>query len=137
MELLTGILCLLQIANMIFNLRDKLEMSKEEKQALSELLINVGNLINDVSNDLDKNIYPHSKCLEMEMYAHQLKSILDKKMSENEAAKLSDLLNESIRVEKLLGELNNLSLESKDKNIELLRIAASSFKTSGEIVKLK
>lgn len=137
MELLTGILCLLQIANIIFNLRDKLEMPREEKQALSKLLINIGNLIEDVSNDLHKNIYPHAKCLEMEMYAIQLKEILTGKVSDEKINKLSELLNESIRVEKLLGELNNISLEAKDKNIELLQMAASSFRTSGEIILLK
>lgn len=137
MEVLTAITCLLQIANMIFNLRDKLEMTKEQKQALSDLLIKIGNLINEVSVDLEKNIYPHTKCLDMEMYAIELKEILTGKISDEKVNKLSELLNESIRVEKLLGELNNISLEAKDKNIELLQMAASSFKTSGEIILLK
>lgn len=137
MEILTAIACLLQIANMIFNLRDRLELTKEQKQALSELLNNIGSLINHVSLDLEKNIYPRDKCLQMEIYANELKNILNKKMKDDDIDKLSKLLDESIKVERLLGELNNLSFENRDKNLELLRMASSSFVTSGEIIKIR
>lgn len=137
MEILTAIACLLQIANMIFNLRERLELTKDQKQALSELLNNIGILINHVSLDLEKNIYPHDKCLQMEIYANELKNILSKKMKPDEIDKLNKLLNESVKVEKLFGELNNLSIESKVRNLELLGIASSSFVTSGEIIKIR
>lgn len=137
MEVLTTILCLLQIGNLIFSIRDKLEMTKEEKQALSELLVNIGNLIKDVSYDLEKNVYPHSKCYQMELYANDLKNLLKGKMTEQQVLKLEEYLSESIRVEKLLGELNNLPLENKDRNLEILRMSAVSFITSGEIIKVK
>lgn len=137
MEILSGITALLQIANLIFSLRDKLEITKEEKLTLSEGLINVGNLINSVAQDLNKGIYPAGKCHQMELYAVELENILKDKMSDKDKQRLSDYLSQSLQVERLLSELNNISLEAKDKNIELMEIAASSFITSGEIVKLK
>lgn len=137
MEILTGILCLLQIANMVFNLRGKLEVSKEDKKLLGETIHNIGVLVDSVADDLEKNIYPHSKCYQMELYANEFKAIVKGKVSEQDMDKLVNLLNESLKVERLLGEMNNISLESKDKNIELLHMAASSFKTSAEILQLK
>lgn len=137
MEILAGITAFLQIANLIFSIREKLEITKEEKISLSEGLINIGNLIKSVAEDLNKGIYPAGKCHQMELYAGELKNILDKKISEKDMNRLQDDLQRALHVERLLGELNNISLESKEKNIELLEIAASSFIASGEIIKLK
>lgn len=137
MEILAGITAFLQIANLIFNIRDKLEIPKEDKVTLGDGLINIGNLIRSVAEDLNKGVYPAGKCQQMDLYAGELNNILKGQFSEKDAARLNDYLSQALHVERLLGELNNISLEAKDKNIELLEIAASSFIASGEIVKLK
>ena len=137
MEILTGILAFLQIANLVFTLRDKLKTTEDEKAALSEGLINIGHLIYSVAEDLNKGQYPGGKCHQMELYAANLESILKNKISEKDLERLREALNQSLNVEKLLGELNSQTPESKNKNIEILEIAGSSFIASGEIIKLK
>lgn len=137
MEILAGVTAFLQIANLIFKIRDRLEISKEDKITLGDGLINIGNLIRSVAEDLNKGIYPAGKCQQMDLYAGELNNILKGQFSEKDALQLNDYLNQALHVERLLGELNNKSLEAKNKNIELLEISASSFIASGEIVKLK
>lgn len=137
MEILAGITAFLQIANLIFNIRDKLEIPKEDKISLGDGLINIGNLIKSVAEDLNKGIYPAGKCHQMDLYAGELNNIIKNQLSEKDKERLADYLSQALHVERLMGELSNISLQAKDKNIELLEIAASSFITSGEIVKLK
>lgn len=137
MEIISGILAFLQIANLFFTVREKLELSKDQKQAVGNGLINIGNLIYSVAKDLSQGTYPAGKCHQMEIYAGELTSILDGKLLEKDQTKLIECLNQSLKVERLLGDLNNISLEAKDKNIELLEIAASSFIASGEVIKMK
>lgn len=137
MEILTGILAFLEIASLVFTLRDKLTMTKDEKTVLSEGLINIGHLIYSVAEDLNQGKYPAGKCHQMELYAANLENILKNKISEKDLQRLKEALNQSLNVEKLLGELNNQTPEIKNKNLEMLEIAGSSFIASGEMIKLK
>jgi len=137
MEILSAILCFLQIANISLSLKDKFKTSDTDKEILSNSLLNMGNLLNSVADDLEQGIYPHGKCAEMEIYAHQLKSVLKDKMTVEEVDKLSGYMNESLQVERLLGQLNQLSKEQKQENLKLLRMAAGSFVAYSTVVKLK
>lgn len=136
MEILTAILCFLQVANMSFTVLDRFKTTDKEREVLSNVLLQIGILLNTVADDLEKAVYPHGKCREMEHYAQQLKLVLQGKMSGEEIAELSKMLNESLQVERLLAELNNLSEENKKGNLEMLRTAAGSFMAWSNLSKI-
>lgn len=137
MEILTAILCFLQVANISFTMLDRFKPTDKDREVLSEILLQIGILLNSVVEDLENKMYPHGKCSEMEKYAQKLKFILQGKMSGEEISELSKMLNESLQVERLLGELNNLSEENKKKNIEMLQTAAGCFVAWGNMARLK
>lgn len=136
MEIITGILGFLQIANLVISLKDKLSTSVEEKLVAGDLIINIGHLLMSVSEDLEKNVYPHGKCSQMEVYAHQLKDILKNKLSHQDFDTLQQTLNQSLKVEKLLGELNLIDNQKREQNLNSLKTAAGKFIAFGEILKI-
>lgn len=136
MEILTAVLCFLQIANISFTMLERFKPNDKDKEILSSVLLHIGRLLDSVSDDLNKGIYPHGKCKEMEHYAQKLKELLQGKMTTTEIQELSQLLNDSMQVEKLLAELNNLSVPDKKENINLLKSASGSFLAWGSMCKL-
>lgn len=136
MEILTGVLCLLNIVDMLFKVKERFH-SKEELDKVSNFLHNIGMLLQEVASDLEQNRYPHEKCAVMHEYMISLKDVLHKKLDPVEVTRLQELIEESYRVEKLLGELNQLGADNRTVNLSIIRTAAGSFLGLSELVKLK
>ena len=126
MEILSGILCFLNIVTTVDDFRRRLS-SKEDKQALSNFLNDIGTLLLSVSGDLQDGRYPHDKCSTMFEYLTNIQSVLKGKLPEDELEKLQTWIEESYRVEQLLGQLNQLSPEERQYNIDTLRSISGRF----------
>ena len=126
MEILSGILCFLNIVTAVDDFRRRLS-SKEDKQALSDFLNDIGTLLLSVSGDLQDGRYPHDKCSTMFEYLTNMKSVLKGKLPEDELEKFQTWIEESYRVEQLLGQLNQLSPEERQYNIDTLRSISGRF----------
>ena len=126
MEILTGILCLLQIADIALKVKDKI-VSREEKQSVSVLLKNIGELVDSVAADLEQNVYSHNKCAQMEHFMHSLHNCLKGKITQEQVDKLVQLMQQSVQVEKLFGQMQQLDDVTKKENINQLRSSAGSF----------
>ena len=126
MEILTGIMCLLQITDIIFKLKNKIN-NQEEKQAVSLLLKNIGELVDSVAIDLEQNIYSHNKCAQMEHHMQNLYSCLKGKIPQEQVDKLVQLMQQSVQVEQLFGQIQQLDKETKLENINRLRQSAGNF----------
>jgi hypothetical protein len=135
MEILTGILCLLQIADITFQIKNKVN-GQEEKQRVSTLLENIGELIDSVATDLEQNIYSHNKCSQMEYFMQNLYSCLKGKLSQEEVDNLVQLMQQSTQVEKLFSQMQHLDDIVKKENIDRLRSSAGSFTAMSRIVLL-
>ena len=126
MEILSGILCFLNIVTAIVDFRDRLS-SKEDKEALSVFLRDVGTLLLSVSDDLQARRYPHDKCAVMFEYLTNMKNVLNGKLPDDELEKLQTWIEESYRVEQLLGQLNQLPPEERQHNVNMLRTISGRF----------
>ena len=126
MEILSGILCFLNIVTAIVDFRDRLS-SKQDKQTLSDFLCDIGTLLLTVSDDLQAGRYPYDKCSTMYEYLTNMKSVLKGKLPDDELEKLQTWIEESYRVEQLLGQLNQLSSEERQYNIDTLRSISGRF----------
>lgn len=135
MEILTGILCLLQIADIALKVKDKI-VSREEKQSVSVLLKNIGELVDSVAADLEQNVYSHNKCAQMEHFMHNLYSSLKGKLDHGQVDQLAQLMQQSVQVEKLFSQMQQLDDETKKENINLLRSNAGSFTAMSQLVLL-
>lgn len=135
LEILTGTLCFLNIIDAVFKIKDKIS-TKDDKEGASYFLNKIGNLLNSVADDLEKGIYPHDKCSEMWSYLKGFESIMESKISVSERVSLQNEIAKAYQVEKLLGELQQLSDSDRQKNINLLKSCAGSFYAASTLVKL-
>lgn len=133
--ILSGVLCFLNIVDVTFKVKDKFK-GKEEKEGASYFLNKIGDLLNFVAIDLENNIYPHDKCSEMWSYLKGFESVLVNKISAEQLTDLQNQIAEAYRVEKLLGDLNQLSQSDRQKNINLLKSSAGSFYAASTLVKI-
>lgn len=135
MEMLAGVLCFLNIVEVGFKIKERLRGS-QEKEGASYFLNKIGELLNSVAIDLERNVYPHDKCTEMWSYLKGFESVLADKLPPEQLKELQGQINEAHRVEKLLGELQNVSNEGRQQNINLLKSTAGSFFAASTLVKL-
>lgn len=135
MEILTGVLAFLHIVELLFKLPKQL-IKQEERTAAGDLLITIGNLLNTIADDLAAHQYPHARCAEMFQYLTKLDSILSPYMSDDEADRLVNLINECFRVEQLYTQLEQLAPVVHAQNIAMLRTAAGTFNASGNLIKI-
>ena len=135
MEILAGILCFLQIVDIALSVKDRYKHIVN-KEAISELLINIGQTLYSVADDLDNGQYPHGKCMQMWEYLNGFSEQVKGKIKDDQYQRLLELLNKSYQVEKLCGELTQLSVDQKKKNVLKLRMAAGSFVAVGEMIKV-
>lgn len=133
MDILSGIMCFLNIVNTVFTIKDKISHGKN-KENVGQFLIDIGNLLNEVSIEIEQNRYPHDKCSIMFEYMNGLKNALADKMEEEQIITLQSLIEESYRVEQLLGQLNQLTSEEKSYNINMLKSIAGRFIGLGKLV---
>lgn len=136
MEILTGILCFFNICKVLLDIKEKL-ITDDDKIFASQFLHDIGTLLKEVADDLEKGLYPHEKCAVMWEYLNNLKIVLKGKLDKEEIERLEDLIDKSYRIEQLLGQLNQLSVEDKEINISSLREAAGNFLGLSNVIKLK
>jgi len=137
MPILAGILVFLQIAQIVFSLKDKV-LNKDEKSNVSGFLNGIGDLLENVATDLETGVYPHSKCMQMfELLNGLNKDALKGKLPKEEIDKLHDLIEKSYQVEQLFGEYNSLTDEEKTMNLTVLKTAAGTFAATGKLIMVK
>lgn len=134
MELLSGILSLLQIANLIFDVKSKFRKN-DRTEEISALLKNIGDTINTVAMNLEKNLYPHQKCAEMEFYMRHLESAIKDKITDSEFNELQQNINQAVQVERLFGEMQSLSAEQRRYNLSKLYALSGTFIAAAELIK--
>lgn len=134
-EILTGVLCFLNIVDVAFKVKDKFK-GQQEKEGASYFLNRIGDLLNAVANDLEKNIYPYDKCSEMQGYLTGFQSVLKNKIPDEQLVYLETQIAQAYQVERLLGELNQMTPALRQVNINTLKNTAGSFYAASTLVKM-
>lgn len=135
LEVLTGVLCFLNIVDTVFKVRDKI-VSLEDKKSASFFLQKIGTTLNEVAASLENNVYPHDKCSEIYSYLINFKTILNDKISTDKIQELDNYISNAYRVEQLLGQLNQLRVDERIENINILKSTAGSFIAASTIINL-
>lgn len=136
MELLAAIAALLNIVDLGFKVHERATSTKEGAAVLSETLQKIGVLVNEVADDLQAGIYPHGQCAQLEQYLLNLDRMLtSRKIRETEQEKLRTWLQDAVRIEALLGQLNGLSETQRTFNLNMLRSISGSYTALSQIVK--
>lgn len=136
MNILPGILCFLNIIDVVFKIKERL-IKPVDKAAASTFLGHIGATLNVVADELEAGRYPHGKCQEMWHYMDELKGVLASTLDEAHLVYLTERIAESYRVEQLAGQLFNTDPAAKVENISVLRSAAGSFTAVANIIRLK
>ncbi len=97
------------------------EQSSEEVQ---KALLDIADLLDGVSFDLENGVYPHGKCAEMEMLSINLSDALTGDISDDYLEVLKNNLNSAVEIEKLYAERQDPS------QIQKLRMAAGYFRAA-------
>lgn len=132
METLSVILSLISIVQGILNLKDKFK-SNENKNEVSQLLMSIGNLLEEVALEMKMGQYPASKCAELNYYLRSIKDKLSEYMKDAEIKNLENLIMEAYQVERLFGELQASNSEQRMLNFEKLDEAAGSFRAASRL----
>lgn len=134
--ILPGILCFLQIVDLMFKVKDKFTNTSDMEKA-GVFLRMVGDLLNTVADEIDAGRYPHSKCQEMWHYMEELKTSLGRVLSESHTDFLVQKIQECYRVEQLCGQVNSIEPADKAENIKVLKAAAGSYIACSNLLSLK
>lgn len=136
MSILSGILCFLEIADLVFKVKEKFT-SKPDKEKYAVFLHLVGELLLDVSNHLEEGRYPHDKCQEMWHYLQELRSAMKSVLTDEQAGHLVAQITEAHRVEQLFGQMGVLNQQEKAEQLQAIRSAAGSFIAVSNLLRVK
>ena len=134
MEILTTITALLSVAELFLSLKDRI-CKKSNKDQLSVWLAETADLIESVAHDLADRLYPHDKCTQMQFYLHNFYDIIKDDLQEDQAKKVLMDIEDAYKVERLLGELNNLDDVERGKNLNKMFEIAGRFRGLSEYLK--
>lgn len=134
--ILPGILCFLQVVDLVFKVKERFVSSRDLEKAALFLRL-VGDLLDTVADEIDAGRYPHDKCQEMWHYMDELKTSLRGALNKKQLDFLAGKIEESYRVEQLCGQINGISASDKAENIKVMKAAAGSFIASSNLLKLK
>jgi hypothetical protein len=134
MEFIQLICVLIEVTKAIFSFTEGFKNSKRKKE-IAEWLHELGALIDNTASSLDQNNYPHNNCLRMrglvDVFPHIFSDVFSKD-------KIEDLQNKMIQVteiERMFGELSQLSPEDRRNNINELYEISSSFMVMSDTLK--
>lgn len=120
MELLSIVASLVAIAQGMVALRDKFRTDPKRAQ-FADWLGNTARVLAEVADALARGEYPHAQCGHMQECLENSYILIKKYMTPERAEHIHNLMQESYQVERLFGELNQLSETERARNINKIR----------------
>jgi hypothetical protein len=106
-------------------------IDRDTQDRVSEGLIEIADLLDDVSYDLETNTYPHGKCAQMDLLAKSLYDALNGTIDSKNLLLLTENLNSAVEIEKLY------AYKDDPKQICNIKIAAGYFRAASILVTLQ
>lgn len=136
MDILTGILAFLQVADLAVKVKNNLFNDTESKNRIADLYDDIGNLMSTVADQLTDGKYPHDKCAQMAGLLYGFKTVLNGKVDASDIERLESILDTASRVEQLFGQLNSCTAETKHYQLLALKQAAGTFKSEAMLLRV-
>lgn len=108
----------------------KNNVDNAKKNSITECLNEISDVLIDTANSLEQNIYPHMNCAIMHSLSKKLLVILSDYISEEDAVRLTQVMNEASEVEK------QFSLREEPDTIPKIYRAAGEFKAMALLANL-
>lgn len=134
MEFIALISSLLEISNVFFSLRERFFSSKRRKE-LGAWLYELGALIDNTAVMIEQNNYPHNNCSRMINLVDQFPHIFSDVFSKIEIKKLQTQMFQVTEIERMFGELSQINLDDRKRNIIELYEIAGGFMAVGDTLK--
>ncbi len=134
MEFIQFICTLIEITNGIFSFKEGFKNSSRKKE-IAEWLYELGALIDNTAHSLNQNTYPHNNCLRMRGLVDQFPHIFSDIFSKDKIEDLQNKLIQVTEIEKMFGDLSQLSSEDRKTNINELYEISASFMVMGDTLK--
>lgn len=116
---------LISIGSILLDIfKAKTLIDEESSEEVQKALLDIADLLDSVSFDLENNVYPHGKCAEMQMLATNLGDALTGDISDDYLEILKNNLNSAVEIEKLYAERHDPN------QIQKLRMAAGYFRAA-------
>jgi hypothetical protein len=104
-------------------------------QAAADLMMGVGDTLNQVADHLQQDQYPAACCGRLREYAQLMPSLLSHCLDEPAVERYSQTLLENYQVEQLLEYFGRIKPHQKEIQLEKLRSAAGAFHVASEILR--
>jgi hypothetical protein len=101
----------------------------EEREVVSEILLDISQILNSTVEKFKKNEFPHSHCQTLQILANNLHGTLKPHLDPGQAQILIESLGEASLVER------EFAFRHEPETIQVLEIAAGSFKAWSLLIK--
>lgn len=99
-------------------------MDNMKNENVQEALFNIGDLLESLAEDLESDVYPHSKCAQMELLSKNLAEALEDDLDEHYLEILKNNLNSAVEIEKLY------AYKDDPTQIQKIKVTAGYFKAA-------
>lgn len=124
-----GVNCVLGLAG---------ELSKAEerrRERVAAWIQELGEIIQDVADNLETNDYPHNTCAQMEIMIEHFPLVVGDLVHDTKIETIQTILKDSTRIEALFGEAQNADKEQRDDMINTLLRASGKLQGLASIIK--
>ena len=122
----------IDICKNVFDMISKNEKENQEKiEKIANVMEEISKVLDDTSEKLIKDEYPHNNCIIMEILSKKLHESINEYLTEDESKELENSLLEASQVEK------QFALRKEPDTIPLLQKASGKFKAMSILLKLR
>jgi len=128
---------LLDVALKLFGLRGKLSGARQaRKKEVADFLYAIAKNIEDVSESLKQEIYPHGTCQILLSHSNQMEQAIGDLIGKQEAIDLGKQLRQVWEIENLHREFDPKPEQERKRSLHVLDQVAGLFRATGDIVKV-
>ncbi len=106
-----------------------------KRERVAAWLQQLGELIQDIADNLELNDYPHNTCAQMEIMVDHFPLIVDDLIEEEKLKTITEMLKSCTQIEQLFGEMSTLKKKERDKMIVQLLHASGKLQGLASIIK--
>lgn len=127
---------LIQGVNCILGLAGELSKAEERKrERVAAWIAELGEIIQEVADNLELNDYPHNTCAQMEIMIEHFSMVVDGLVHPAKLVMVQDILKTSSQIEALFGEAQNVDKEKRDDMINTLLRASGKLQGLASIIR--
>lgn len=123
------------ISSSLINIASRFS-NKEQRDLISDWMLDVATLVKDVADTLERNDFPHGACATMKVYVEKFPSLVSKFMDIEDMEKIHLLLKDAQELEMLHAQLKNLTEDERRASISRLKIASGTLAGHANLMRL-